>query len=138
MIFSAFARKTAILLSHRLQEHLLEPRQIRHSRRDSPGVRGWYYTIIHDGGGQVQRAFAVATLQDNLRRVADVALRLAGSCDRFAARPSASANLTTSSQVHLASALKIIPLWDGSGFILYHLIYAFDNLARRKHRVDGG
>ena len=40
----------------------------------------------------MQRAFAVATLQDNLRRVADVALRLC------------------------ASALKIIPLWDGSGF----------------------
>ena len=38
----------------------------------------------------MQRAFAVATLQDNLRRVADVALRLAGS------------------------ALRIIPLWDGS------------------------
>ena len=90
MILPAFARKTAILLSQRLQEHHLEPRQIRHSRRDSPGVRGWCYPIIHDGGGQVQRAFAVATLQDNLRRVADVALRLC------------------------ASALKIIPLWDGS------------------------
>ena len=38
----------------------------------------------------MQRAFAVATFQDNLRRVADVALRLC------------------------ASALKIIPLWDGS------------------------
>ena len=33
-------------------------------------------------------------------------LRLAGSCDRFAARPSVSANLTTLSQAHLVSALK--------------------------------
>ena len=38
----------------------------------------------------------VVDLKDSLRT-----LRPAGSCDRFAARPSASANLTTSSQAHL-------------------------------------
>ena len=43
----------------------------------------------------------VVDLKDSLRT-----LRPAGSCDRFAARPSASANLTTSSQAHLASALN--------------------------------
>ena len=36
-------------------------------------------------------------------------LRPAGSWDRFAAQPSVSANLTTSSQAHLASALKSEP-----------------------------
>lgn len=36
-------------------------------------------------------------------------LRLAGSCDRFPARPSVSANLTTLSQAHLVSALKSEP-----------------------------
>ena len=45
MILHAFARKTAILLSHRLQEHLLEARQIRHSRCDAAGVWGWCYPI---------------------------------------------------------------------------------------------
>ena len=41
MILSAMCPQNAVLLSHRLQEHLLAPRQIRHSRRDAAGIRGW-------------------------------------------------------------------------------------------------
>ena len=45
MILSAICPQNAVLLSHRLQEHLLETRQIRHSRCDAAGVWWWCYPI---------------------------------------------------------------------------------------------
>jgi len=43
MILSDICPQNAILLSHRLLEHLLETRQIRHPRCDAAGVWGWCY-----------------------------------------------------------------------------------------------
>ena len=45
MILSDICPQNAILLSHRLLEHLLETRQIRHSLCDAAGVWGWCYPM---------------------------------------------------------------------------------------------